>query len=214
MRSLTRVSSYKEWIFYRILTLEWRILYAMSSVGELVNELLDDMSFPVLEEAREVMFKQSTLRYINLLDTEMEYSELDEVPILMLKNRRKGDLQKQKTAKDLVNMVIYSSALCDIFPKDTLSCNTTKFIDLENKVTDTEKSRPEVSSKEVLDTSVLSNRVRDQELQIEGLKRELLNTRTELLAKLEGMEILLRLILSKQAIAMSNSSLVYVDQAN
>jgi hypothetical protein len=57
-----------------------------------------------LEEAREVMFKQSTLRYVNLLDTEMDYSELDEVSILMLKHRRKGDLQKQKTA----NMVIYS----------------------------------------------------------------------------------------------------------
>ena len=67
-----------------------------NSVGELLNYLMDDISQSCVEESREVMFKQATLRYIDILDNMAEYSQYDEVPILVLKNRRKGDQQLKK----------------------------------------------------------------------------------------------------------------------
>ena len=105
-----------------------------NSISAIMNELMDDISLPILEESREVMFKQATLRYNDMLNDEAEYNALGEVPILVIKNRRKGDMQLQKTAKDLVDLVIFSAGLIDIFPKDTLSSNTSKFIDLGSVV--------------------------------------------------------------------------------
>ena len=94
---------------HRVAQIVYRV--GCNSVGELLNCLMDDISQSFIEESREVMFKQATLRYIDILDNMADYSQYDEVPVLVLKNRRKGEQQLKKTcnSKDLLDFVWYYS---------------------------------------------------------------------------------------------------------
>ncbi len=162
------------------------------SVGELLNELMDDISFPVIEESREVMFKQATMRYIDILDNSADYSLYDEVPMLVLKNRRKGDQQLKKSSKDLLDLVIYSAALCDNFPKDTLSVNISKFIDIEHKPLDekNDQSSVEQSTEVMLDNTtvaILTNTIKDQADCIKKLRDDFVVLEQYIKFKLETM---------------------------
>jgi len=179
---------------------------------------------PVLEESRETMFKCASRRYVDILDSEFEFSELEYTPILVLKNRRKGESQKTKTARDILDLLIFASGLSDIFPKDTLSSNTSKFIELGGN----EKNSPEkddiitgsaltddtVVSIQTLDVAGLANRMRDQDAQIVCLKEEVVRTRTELLSKIETIHQLLQCVSKAQSMPTDSSSVLSQGRAH
>ena len=84
----------------------------------------------------------------------------------MLKNRRKGDQRLKKTCKDLLDLVIFAAGLSDTFPKDTLSVNTSKFVDINIKLVELEEkiettSKPSDTNMDST-VAILSNIIRDQ----------------------------------------------------
>ena len=149
-----------------------------NSIGELMELLVDEIDLPILEESRESMFKAAKHRYMDILDSDVEFSELKDMPNLVLKNRRKGELQIQKYAKDILDLLIFSSGLGDIFPKDTLSCNTSKYIELSNSrsTPPSEQSAPimdGLNSDDKRTITSLVNIVRDQMIIIAGLRDDI-----------------------------------------
>jgi hypothetical protein len=56
---------------------------------------MDEIDLHMFEESRESLFKAAKHRYMDILDSDMEFGELKDMPSLVWKHHRKGDLQMQ-----------------------------------------------------------------------------------------------------------------------
>ena len=87
-------------------------------------------------------------------------------------------------------MILFGCGLSDIFPKDTLSCNTSKFFELSPKDKNSSKNNcidkgdgelspggAAATASQSLDLAGLFNRLRDQDNIISSLKDEIIRTR-------------------------------------
>ena len=105
-----------------------------------------------------------------------------------------------------MDLLVFASGLGDIFPRDILSSSGSKYIEIRPKdeVDSIQVSQDTHGSDDKclvrcdeLSVATLSNRIRDQEVCINRMNKELIKTRTDLIKKLDIIEQLLRIVLPK-----------------
>jgi hypothetical protein len=183
------------------------------SKSEVIEELHNEVDEELILETRESMFKAATCRYIDLLEND-GYQSGSGIPVLILK-RRKGDQMRVKNCKDVVELLVFASGLGDIFPRDTLSSPGSKFVELrfkepnrirDNQVVCDNPNDTTVAGNDKLLVSTLSNRIRDQENQIKGMKDELVRTRTDMNLKMDNITQLLHVLLRNSGLSASGTT--------
>lgn len=168
---------------------------------DVVNELLEEIGEELLLESREWIFKSAVSRYVKIYEAQCQDPMVTGVPVLILK-KRSGDSKDIKNCNDIVDLAIYASEMGDTFPRDVLS-SPSKFIELRKKdivvgATDREntvegdKTTPKIDKNQI---SVLANRIRDQEMTIEKLTKELCSTKCVLMDKMNTLEHVIRSLL-------------------
>ena len=111
--------------------------------------------------------------------------------------------------RDVAELYLFASGLSDTFPRDALSMPGSKYIDIQQKVVnvdmcDNNNQCDNMDNTRDKDTVIVSNKIRDQDVQIRKLKEELISTRNEMVKKLNGMEHLLHLLLTHHGIVTNN----------
>ena len=171
--------------------------------SDIIQELCNDVDDDLVCETRELIFKAATCRYIELLENS-GYDPTVGVPVLILK-RRKGDQMRVINCKDVVDLLVFASGFSDIFPRDTLSSPGSKYVEIKPKSNSVDtsaqvlKDNPSLNN-DTFDISMLTNRIRDQEILIQGLKDDLNRTRTELVNKVDSVAQLLHVLLKYHGI--------------
>ena len=177
-------------------------------MGDVVDELVYEIDDDLILESREIMFKEATSRYIAILENS-SYDPTQGIPVLTMIKRRQGDRMKFNNCKDLVDLYVYAAGLTDIFPRDTLSTMNSKFIDIVPKKPTEDDIQNMISAVKAQDTNgslsdmaILANRVRNQDTTIGLLKDELAKTNNIVVSKIERLENLLTVLLSKHGIRL------------
>ena len=173
---------------------------------DIVNELMEHIDQDLVIETRELMYKAACSRYIELLERQ-DYDPNIGIPYMVLK-KRTGDTKEAKNCSDTVDLLIFATGLGDSFPRDVLS-GPSKFVELSDIKLTSGKGQKIVTGKivnsECMDMVTLVNRIRDQDVAIEKISKQLKDVKTMLLKRIDKLQDTIVNLLKDSSLIQGNN---------